>query len=79
VFSVVHTALVATKRCGKHLCSSESARNNKGSGVFCGSSSRLYNEDLTQLELELSRVAELAVPEKIESSSGVGSCSIELS
>jgi hypothetical protein len=27
-------------------------RNNSGSGIFCGSASRLYNEDLTQLELD---------------------------
>jgi hypothetical protein len=29
--------------------------------VFCGPAQRLYNEDLTQLELELSRVPDLAV------------------
>jgi hypothetical protein len=37
------------------------ARGVLGSGVFCGSAPRLYNEDLTQLELELSRVPVLAV------------------
>jgi hypothetical protein len=35
--------------------------NNRESGVFSGSVPRLYNEDLMQLELELSRVPELAV------------------
>jgi hypothetical protein len=35
------------------LCSSESTHNNRGSGIFFGSSPRLYNEDLTQLELDL--------------------------
>jgi hypothetical protein len=38
-----------------YLCSSESTRNNRRSDVFCGSARRLYNEDLKQLELELSR------------------------
>jgi hypothetical protein len=34
-------------------------KNNSGSGVLCGSTRRLYNKDLTQVELELSRVPEL--------------------
>jgi hypothetical protein len=41
-----------------HFCSSESTGI---SNVFCGSGPRLYNEDLTQLELELNPVPELAV------------------
>jgi hypothetical protein len=30
-------------------------------GVYCRSAPRLYNEDLTQLELELGRVLEMTV------------------
>jgi hypothetical protein len=37
----------------KPFCSNESTRNNRGSSIFCGSAQRLYNEDLTQLELSL--------------------------
>jgi hypothetical protein len=44
-----------------HLSSSKSTRNNRGNGVLCGFASRLYNKDLTQLELELSLLLELAV------------------
>jgi queuine/archaeosine tRNA-ribosyltransferase len=57
----VRDALVAMQMSGKHLCSSESTLNNRGSCVFCGSTSRLYNQNLRQLELELSRAPELAV------------------
>jgi hypothetical protein len=34
-FMWVCAALVATQRCGKYVCSSESTRNNKGRDVFC--------------------------------------------
>jgi hypothetical protein len=43
------------------LCETMPTRNNRGSSVFLGSASRLYNEDLTQLEGEVSRVPQLAV------------------
>jgi hypothetical protein len=64
-----------------HLCSSELTRNNRGSGVFCESAPRLYNEDLTQLKLEFNReLSSARINEKrqqfhqrIELSSGVGS------
>jgi hypothetical protein len=43
----------------------KSTHNSRGSSAFCGSTPRLYSglysEDLTQLELELSHVPELAV------------------
>jgi hypothetical protein len=42
-----------------------------GNGVFCGCALRLYNEDLTQLEVELSRAPELAVG-RIMARNGLG-------
>jgi hypothetical protein len=60
------SALIATQLCRI----SESTHNNRGSGFFCGSALRLYNKDLTQLELEMtSRVG--SYRRRIESSSGV--------
>jgi hypothetical protein len=47
-----------TQLCGKHISATV---NDQASGVFYGSGQRLYNEDLIQLEFELSRVPELAV------------------
>jgi hypothetical protein len=46
------------RNCSKHI---SAIRNNRGRGVFCESTLRLYNEDLKQLELELNRIPELAV------------------
>jgi hypothetical protein len=51
---------IARQRVRKHIPATR-LRNNRGSGDFCGSASRLYNADLTQLELELGRVLEMAV------------------
>jgi hypothetical protein len=61
-FSVglLHACCYTTVRLTQ-LCSSESTHNNRGSGVFCGPAPRPYTEDLTQLELELNWVPDLAV------------------
>jgi hypothetical protein len=62
VFSVVSAALVAVQRCGKHIYATVNQHRTIEEAVFSvGAAPRLYNEDLRQLELELSRVPELAV------------------
>jgi hypothetical protein len=63
MFSVVSAALIATQRCGKHISAAVSQHATIEEVVFSmeGAAPRLYNEDLRHLELELSRVPELAV------------------
>jgi hypothetical protein len=55
VFSVVSVSLVATQRCGKHISAAVNQHATIEAAVFSlGATPILYNEDLTQLELELS-------------------------
>jgi hypothetical protein len=62
VFSVVHTAYVAMQWCSKHISAAVNKHKTIQEAVFSvGATPRLYNEYLTQLELELSRVPGLAV------------------
>jgi hypothetical protein len=62
LFSVVSAAFVATQLCSKHNSAAKNQHATIEEAVFSvGSSPRLYNEDLRQLEGELSRVAESAV------------------
>jgi hypothetical protein len=64
VFSMVRAAFVATQLCGKHIPAAVNQHATIEEAVFSvGAAPRLYNEDLTQLEL----------------SSKFGSCSRELS
>jgi hypothetical protein len=50
------------QRCGKHISAAVNQHATIEDAVFSvGVAPRLYNEDLRQLELELSRVPELAV------------------
>jgi hypothetical protein len=63
----VRAALVATQRCGKHI----SAAVNQYATIeealfFVGSAPLLYNEDIMRLQLELSRVPELALQQTTE-------------
>jgi hypothetical protein len=44
-----------------YAVTSHNNRRGDAGGVLYGSSARLYNEDVTQLELELGRVLEIAV------------------
>jgi hypothetical protein len=54
-FSMVRAARVAKKRCVKYIAASMNQRARVEKAVFSvGSVSRIYNEYLTQLELELS-------------------------
>jgi hypothetical protein len=56
---------IARQLLGKHIPTATNTQATVegylGNSVFCGSTPRLYNEDLMQLEVELSRVLELAV------------------
>jgi hypothetical protein len=62
VFCVVHTACVATQWCGKHFSAAVNQHVTTSEVEFSvGDTLRPYNEDLKQLDLELSRVLELAV------------------
>jgi hypothetical protein len=55
VFSVVRAALVATQWCDKHVSAAVNQHASIEGEVFsAGAAPRLYNEDLRQLELELS-------------------------
>jgi hypothetical protein len=55
VFPVVSTVFVAMQRCGKHISAAVNQHATIGEAVFSvGAAPSLYNEDLTQLELELS-------------------------
>jgi hypothetical protein len=66
VFSVVSAALVK-QRCGKHISAAVNQLATIDEAVFAvGATPRLYNEDLSQLELELSGVPELAIVRIIE-------------
>jgi hypothetical protein len=67
VFSVVSVALVATQRCCKHIFAAVYQHATIQGAVFSVGPPRGYNnEDLKQLELELSQVPELAVGRIIE-------------
>jgi hypothetical protein len=67
VFSVVSAALVATQRCSKHVSAAVNQEATIEKAVFSvGAALRLYNEDLMEIELELSRVPELAVGRIVE-------------
>jgi hypothetical protein len=58
VSSVVCAARVATQRCGKRVSALVNQHATIEEEVFSvGAAPRLYTEDLTQLELELSRVS----------------------
>jgi hypothetical protein len=62
VFSVVRAARVANRLCGKQISAALNQHATTGEAVFTvGAAPRLYNEDLRQLELELSRVPDLEV------------------
>jgi hypothetical protein len=64
-FSVVRAARVTTQLCGKHISAAVNQHATIDEAVFSvGAAPRLYNENLTQLELEMSRVPELAVAAK---------------
>jgi hypothetical protein len=58
----VRAALFATQLCGKHISAAANQHATIGEAVFSVGPPRsyMYNEDHTQLELELSRVPELA-------------------
>jgi hypothetical protein len=69
VFSVVSDALVATQQCGKHISAAMNQHEPTEEAVFSvGAASRLYNEDVRQLEVGLRETAEweLAVARMIE-------------
>jgi hypothetical protein len=58
---MVSAALVATQRCGKHISAAVNQHATIEEAVFSvGAAPRLYNEDLTQLELELRWVPEFS-------------------
>jgi hypothetical protein len=62
MFSVVSAALVATQRCGKYIFSAVNKQAPTEEAVLSvEAATRLYNEDLTQPELELNRVPEFQV------------------
>jgi hypothetical protein len=62
VFSVVSTMLTATQWCAKHISAAVNQHATIEKAVYSvGAAPRLYNEDLRQLELELTESAELAV------------------
>jgi hypothetical protein len=62
VFSVDRAAHLVTQLCGKHISAAVNQHAAIVELVFSvGAAPRLYKEDLTQLELELSRVLELTV------------------
>jgi hypothetical protein len=66
VFSVGGAARVATQRCGKHISAAVNQHATIEEAVFSvRPAPRLYNEDLSQLECELSS-PELAVGTIIE-------------
>jgi hypothetical protein len=55
VFTVVRDARVTTQWCGKHIAAAVNQHATVEEAVFyVGTAPRLYNEDLMQLELELS-------------------------
>jgi hypothetical protein len=59
---VVDAACVAMQWCGKHISAAVNQHATIQEAVFfVGATARLHNADLTQLELELSRVPGLAV------------------
>jgi hypothetical protein len=52
MFSAVRAALVASQRCGKHISAAVNQHGTIEEAVFSvGATPRLYNENLTQLEL----------------------------
>jgi hypothetical protein len=54
VFSVVRAARLAKQRFGRHIFAAVNQHATIEEAVFSvGAAPRLYNEDLTQLELEL--------------------------
>jgi hypothetical protein len=54
VIFVVRAALVAMKRCGKHICAAVNQHATIEEAVFSVRTAPvLYNEDLMQIELEL--------------------------
>jgi hypothetical protein len=62
VFSVVRAARVAMQQCGKHFSAALNQHATIEEAVFSvGTARRLYNEDIGQLETELSRVQEFKV------------------
>jgi hypothetical protein len=55
VFSVVRAARVETQRCGKHISAAVIHHATIEETVFSvGAAPRIYNEDITQVELQLS-------------------------
>jgi hypothetical protein len=62
MFSAASAALFATQRCGKRVTASVNQHATIEEAAFSvGAAPRLHNEDLRHLELELSRVSDLAV------------------
>jgi hypothetical protein len=62
VISAVNAALLATQRCGKRISAAVNQHATIEEEVFSlGAARILYNEDLTQLELELREPPELVV------------------
>jgi hypothetical protein len=67
VFSVLSAGLVATQRCGKHVSAAMNEHATIEEAMFCVQSApMLYNEALTQIEVELRVSPELAVGRIIE-------------
>jgi hypothetical protein len=64
---VVRAARIAAQQCSKHISAAVNENATIEEVVFSvGAAPKLYNEDLTQLELELSWFPELAVGRIIE-------------
>jgi hypothetical protein len=62
VFSVFRASLIATQLCGEQISAAVNQHSTIEEAMFSvGAIPRLYNEDLTKLEWELSSVPELAV------------------
>jgi hypothetical protein len=67
VFYVVRAAPVVTQLCDKHISAAVNQQATIEGAVFSvGAAPRLHNEDLRQLELELSESPEMAVAGIIE-------------
>jgi hypothetical protein len=62
VFFVVSAAIVAMQLCGRHISAAENQHiTMQEAESSVGAAPRLYNEDLRQLELELTVSPELGV------------------
>jgi hypothetical protein len=61
MFSVVCATLVGMQQCGKHISAAVNQHTIEKAVFSVGAALRLYTEDLTLLELELSQVPEFQV------------------